>query len=359
MKASGLQLHIDSLRVIAAQLIVLHHLTVYGPLSVALNEHLPNISYWLFHEARLAVQIFLVVGGYIAAMSLDAGSATWKRPLWVLWLRRYWRLAAPCFVAVLLTCLCTEVARLVMQDNMLSATPTLGQLAGHALLLQNLLGQEALSAGVWYVAIDVQLFALLSLLMWPAAHLKSPLGARLSVLTVLVIMAASLIFFNLDARWDVGALYFFGAYAMGACAYWAGTSARRGKWLALLALLGLGVGLTLAYEFRERIAIALAVALWLGGLLGQRALLQGSKEALPLIGERLIQWGGKTSYALFLVHFAVLTLVNALFAQIPHPSWSGVAACVVLYWLVSMGLAAAFERWIERPLQSPPWMRQK
>jgi peptidoglycan/LPS O-acetylase OafA/YrhL len=122
--------------------------------------------------------------------------------------------------------------------------------------------------------------------------------------------------------------------------------------------LGLGVGLTLAYEFRERIAIALAVALWLGALLGQRALLQTSKEALPYIGERLIQWGGKTSYALFLVHFAVLTLVNALFAQIPYPSWSGVATCVVLYWLVSMGLAAAFERWIERPLQSPPWMRQ-
>jgi surface polysaccharide O-acyltransferase-like enzyme len=92
MKASGRQLHIDSLRVIAAQLIVLHHLTVYGPLSVALNEHLPNISYWLFHEARLAVQIFLVVGGYVAAMSLGAGSATWKKPLWVLWLRRYWRL---------------------------------------------------------------------------------------------------------------------------------------------------------------------------------------------------------------------------------------------------------------------------
>jgi hypothetical protein len=70
-------------------------------------------------------------------------------------------------------------------------------------------------------------------------------------------MAASLIFFNLDARWDVGALYFFGAYAMGACAYWAGTSARRGEWLALLALLGLGVGLTLAYEYRERIVFEL------------------------------------------------------------------------------------------------------
>jgi peptidoglycan/LPS O-acetylase OafA/YrhL len=145
---------------------------------------------------------------------------------------------------------------------------------------------------------------------------------------------------------------------MGACAYWAGTSARRGEWLALLALLGLGVGLTLVFEFRERIAVALAVTLWLGGLMGQPALLAASKEALPLLGERIIQWGGRTSYALFLVHFAVLTLVNTLYANLAQPSWGAVAACVVLYWLASMGLAAAFERWVERPLQTPPWVKQ-
>jgi peptidoglycan/LPS O-acetylase OafA/YrhL len=118
------------------------------------------------------------------------------------------------------------------------------------------------------------------------------------------------------------------------------------------------VGVALVFEFRERIAVALAVALWLGGLMGQPALLAASKEALPLLGERIIQWGGRTSYALFLVHFAVLTLMNTLYANLAQPSWGAVAACVVLYWLVSMGLASAFERWIERPLQSPAWMRQ-
>lgn len=351
MRARGRQLHIDSLKIIAAQLIVAHHLTAYGPLSKALDELLPTLSYWLFHDARLAVQVFLVVGGYVAAMSLSNLSTAWNRSLWEVCVGRYWRLAAPCFVAVLLTCLCTEIARFGMQDGMLSAAPSLVQLLGHALLLQNLLGQEALSAGIWYVAIDVQLFALMALLVWAGTSFKQMLWARLALV---VLMAASLLFFNLDERWDVGALYFWGAYGMGVCAYWAGTSRQPSKWLGLLAL---GVGLALLFEFRERIAVALAVALWLGGLLGHPALLAASKEALPLLGKRIIQWGGRTSYALFLVHFAVLTLVNSMYANLAQPSWADVAACLVLYWLASMGLAAAFERWVERPLQTPPWIK--
>lgn len=39
------------------------------------------------------------------------------------------------------------------------------QLLAHALLLQDLLDYEALSTGVWYVAIDLQLFALATVLI--------------------------------------------------------------------------------------------------------------------------------------------------------------------------------------------------
>jgi hypothetical protein len=38
--------------------------------------------------------------------------------------------------------------------------PTWFQAAAHVLLLQDVLGQNALSAGSWYIAMDLQLYAL-------------------------------------------------------------------------------------------------------------------------------------------------------------------------------------------------------
>ena len=52
-----------------------------------------------------------------------------------------------------------------LQDDIVPGAPTWTQLASHALLLQDLLQFEALSTGVWYVAIDFQLFLLLGELL--------------------------------------------------------------------------------------------------------------------------------------------------------------------------------------------------
>jgi hypothetical protein len=63
-----------------------------------------------------------------------------------------------------------------MEHESISAAPDLGQLLAHVLLLHDLLDQEALSAGVWYVAIDFQLFALAILLLWLPS--RRPRGVR-------------------------------------------------------------------------------------------------------------------------------------------------------------------------------------
>ena len=79
---------------------------------------------------------------------------------------------------------------------------------------------DALSAGVWYVAIDFQLFALMTLLLWLGRRPRWPQALLLGL------MLASLFFFNRDEDWDNWALYFFGAYGMGAAAFWAGNARR-------------------------------------------------------------------------------------------------------------------------------------
>lgn len=231
------------------------------------------------------------------------------------------------------------LARHWLNDDFIPEAPTLGQTLSHALLLHGVLGQESLSAGVWYVAIDFQLFALMTLLLW--------LGRRRlwTVLLVLGLIVLSLFFFNRHEDWDNWALYFFGAYGMGALAYWVGSSRHPGRLLGLMTLAGLAA---LALDFRGRIALALVVALLL-------ALLQwrdhsARQSRMPVGLGYLVGRLGQTSYALFLVHFPVLMLGNAVLAKLQLRSDAAAMGVLLASWAASLALALLFERWVEAPL---------
>jgi hypothetical protein len=73
--------------------------------------------------------------------------------------RRFVRLVVPYSVALLLAVLVAALVGSWMDHPSVPGAPDLGQLVANALLLQDIVGEEALSAGVWYVAIDFQLFA--------------------------------------------------------------------------------------------------------------------------------------------------------------------------------------------------------
>ena len=49
---------IDVLKIVAAQAIVMHHLSVYGPMADTLYEAWPAASDAFFNYSRLAVQVF-------------------------------------------------------------------------------------------------------------------------------------------------------------------------------------------------------------------------------------------------------------------------------------------------------------
>ena len=341
MNAHRRQPHLDAIKLIAAQLIVLHHFVAYGPLATALHQADPALSAWFYDYARMAVQVFLVLSGYLAVRSLAPSGPRRapSSPLALIW-QRYQRLILPLLAALLLAMASASLARHWLGADFIPEAPSALQLLAHATLLQGLLGYDALSAGVWYVAIDFQLFALLSLLLWLG---RSPQWGRAPLLGL---MLASLFYFNLDAGWDNWALYFFGSYGLGAAAFWAANSRHPGWRLALLAGVGL---LALALDFRERIAVALLVALLLGVLQWRHATLPASPPWPPAL-TRLASLLGQTSYALFLVHFSVLMLGNALFEEL-ELSGSGPAVLMLLAcWATCMGLSVLFERGVEAPL---------
>lgn len=329
---------IDLIKAVAAQLIVLHHLAWFGPMSdvaVQLSPWIDALRSGLANYGRYAVFAFIAVGGYLAAMSLSSSGV--DSPLRLIG-RRYLRLTLPFAAAMLLAVTSAAIARQLMTHDSIGNPVGSGQFVAHLLLLHSLLGVESLSAGVWYVAIDFQLHALLVALLWltepqpcrPASadYLRFALVASLAL--------ASLLYFSRDALWDATALYFFGAYAFGVLAAWAGHAAQPALLWLTMVLLG---GVALGVEFRGRIAVALLTALALAW--AQRH----SWRAQPLLAAL-----GRTSYALFLVHFPVCLVINALFTHYVADSPALNLAGVLLAWGASNGVAFAFHHQLESRL---------
>lgn len=338
---------LDGFKGVAAQLIVLHHLAFYGPMSDHVRPVAPLLIDWLDLYARMAVQVFLVIGGFLAARSLcpDGVARPGGTPAWTsLLARRYLKLAPPFIVAMLLASCASGLAGAWISHYSISASTTLAQLAAHVLLLHDILGYEAISAGAWYVAIDFQLYALMTAAVWLGSRDGQGADAvRRSWLVPLIITlltAASLLIFNRDAALDIWAPYFFGSYGLGALAWWArsGTAERR---LLLLAAMLVCALLALAIDFRDRIALAAVAALLL-------AFWRSSGRATPITP--LLGWLGRISYSVFLVHFPVCLLVNALFIRfMPETAgWQGLGMLVA--WAASMAAGAAFFSFVERPL---------
>lgn len=344
---------IDIVKGLACITIVWHHLAFYGPMSDIAQPLAPALMAFLYDYGRMAVQVFLVVGGYLAAASLApqgvarfdyAGNAIAKR---------FVRLVVPYAVALVVTVVVSALVRNWMDHPSVPDAPTLGQLVANALLLQDLVGADALSAGVWYVAIDFQLFSL-SVLVWAAVRaLPGPWGqhhrAALARGLIVASVAGSLWFFNRMAGLDMWALYFFGAYGLGMLAYWAVQAPRAHAWLAALVLMG---GAALVLDFRGRIAVAVVTALCLvlamrAGRGGQsaegRSALWAGLVAAPLqrMGARLAGVG-QMSYSVFLVHFAVCLLVNAVVGTL----WPTSAGINALGMLLAFGLSLAAGRWL-------------
>jgi peptidoglycan/LPS O-acetylase OafA/YrhL len=213
------------------------------------------------------------------------------------------------------------------------------------LLLHGVLGYPSVSAGAWYVAIDFQLYVLTILMLW-LGELIVDNRRRPGLMPVMVALgvAFSLLYFNLDADWDNWAPYFFGSYGLGLMAWWAGDPRRKaGAMLGLMALVLLPAVAALFLSFRSRIALAVVVAcvLFLFGRMQHRFAGRGWQA---------IHFLGKISYSVFLIHFPVCLLVNALFTAFVLPEPELQAFGMIVAWGASLAAGTVFHYWVELPL---------
>jgi peptidoglycan/LPS O-acetylase OafA/YrhL len=338
---------IDAVKVIASQLIVLHHLAVYGPMSDTVKSAVPVLVRVLREYALMAVPAFLVVGGFLAARGLLprlAGLRLRAFPA-LLW-ERYLRLARPYVLALIAAIACAWLARMLAPHADVPNAPISGQVVAHLLLLHDIIGVDALSAGVWYVAIDFQLYVLLLLLVaatWPLRRLAPTDHARIVLTACVVLAVLSLFWLNRNRELEMWAPYFFGAYGLGILAEY--LSRRTARFVPVL-LLAVLAATALYVEWRGRVLVAGLTAVLL-------ILSRGGRVAPAWASSGMIDFLSRISYSLFLIHYPVSLLVGTVVSRL----WPGHIAMnaigLVVAWATSIAAATLLHRFAEAPAGAP------
>ncbi len=222
----------------------------------------------------------------------------------------------------------------------------MAQVLAHTVFLQDILGYESLSAGLWFVCISFQLGIVYAIMLWIRDALAGRLGIAstswwidVPLLGGMAIAVSSLFFFNLDERWSVWWIYFFSQFFLGVLAYEALHSSFGKRWFMALVLL---MSLAIALHWRLHLVTALSVGLVLFISGKGRAWERGSAS-------RTVRYLGRISYSFFLIHFPVLVLVATLWAGFELDSPAQILWGFGLTYVVSILAAGAFYRLVEAP----------
>jgi peptidoglycan/LPS O-acetylase OafA/YrhL len=313
---------------------------------------MPNLSSILFDYGRYAVQVFLVVAGYLAAQSVGKlmaighahSNGFGARLVLQLAMRRYLRLVGPYVVALLITVVCASLARQWSADEYIGQPETTAQVLAHLFLLQGALGYDSISAGVWYVAIDWQLFT--ALVVVYAVFRQQTI--RISV--IFILMVASLLYFNRHADYENSFIYFIGSYGLGIFACWASSVH--------------AINANLRWVSAKKVLLATAFIVLLSALHSvwlRNYLALGIAFLLLYAGNRpyrhpqswlasAMQWASARAYCAFLIHFAFILLANTTLVvwnvESPAIGLGFVALISVLSWIA----AGYLYRWVELPV---------
>ncbi len=303
---------IDPVKAIAAQLIVWHHMMLYSSMRAPLEEAFPSLIGFLANEAKYAVQVFLVIGGFLAAQSFEKylvssnGRPRTKFSLTVLIAaigNRYSRLIKP-FGLALLVAVASIILTLKVAPYADLERVEWRQFVAHLFLLHDVMGFDAISAGVWYIAIDFQLFAMFSLVVMFGQRLSGFLGlhAAFTVLLItLTLSIAALFDFNRLPELEAWAPYFFGSYSLGVIAHRAVVANEKMLGASIIVVL---ISVAMAVDFRERLFVA-------AGTAGFLLIAPGAQNLPRWMKTRCVNFFNQSSYPLFLIHYPVAVLLFA------------------------------------------------
>lgn len=364
---------LDAFRGIGALAIACFHIHRYGPLPAAADQVLPDVFQGIIDMGWMAVQMFLVLAGFVTAYSLRNVRMSWPA-LANFSLRRVIRLGGPYWLVVVLVTAMSVPAIYWLRDTSLTETVSLGQFLACLFFLQDILGFGNISAGMWFVCIDLQ-FGLLMPLMLGAAQWLARGRARGSaadvgalLLLFLPLAIGSLFFFNTTIENDMWVYPFFFMPFLGILGWWTleGRMPRAVFWsyVALL-VLGGGYQVQIASQALASSPPGEVEADWLYSpsapqvhviefstaiLTGVSIYLMGRFGVLTRwFALRPLQYLGAISYSLFLIHYPVSWCVTAIGYRLtgdrPWPALGWLALALTS----SIGAAHLLHRYVEAP----------
>lgn len=383
----GRSTFIDALRGIAALGVACYHITRYEPGGQPSRELIPRFVLAGFDHAWIGVQIFFVISGFVIAYSLREARVT---PGYFAnyALRRSVRLDPPYWTTIVFVLLLHALLHLHLGfespldvPSKLEPELSASLVASHLVYLQNILGYDNLSAGFWTLCIEVQFYILYVTGLGIAQRAGLAIAQRASPrhtgtwLLVVFLPAALLSLFEWTRTAGAQSVYdndmwiirFFCMFFLGAAALWTleGWIPAALFWLYVVAVVGRIVmqawfeGLSDDLTVGLSAALAAGLAIYLTGRLGKL----GSWFGAPIL-----QYLGRISYSLYLIHFPISYVVMLLGYEVrgtPGPAeaivWLGLAlaaslaAAHVLYVLVeapSVRLAARLKRPAQEPVKA-------
>jgi peptidoglycan/LPS O-acetylase OafA/YrhL len=374
----GRSTFIDALRGIAALSVTCYHIFRYGPFPEPAAEIIPEFLQTWFDHGWIGVQVFFVISGFVIAYSLRG---SWITPGFTVnyAFRRSLRLDPPYWTTITIVLLLHWLMHLHLGFESPLDIPTPMDppfswhvVVSHLLYLQGLMGYENLSAGFWTLCIEVQFYLMYVVGQGVAQRLGSgnrpdrttPVSWALPAVFA-PIAVLSLFVWNpglgettwkdlvspLGWSWlsrsdpgrDFWITHFFCMFFLGCAAWWAldGRVSPRVFWGYVLLFI---VRLAWLWSLDLTIALVAGVSIYLLGRMGRLT---------TALSWRPLQYLGRISYSLYLIHFSVAYVVTSLgygYLTSPEdisPVYATVWLCLAL--VASLGAAHLLYRAVESP----------
>lgn len=325
---------VDSLRGLAALAIMFFHLWwYYDDFSNSfVNESMMRL--------RGGVQILLVISGFVIAYTLRRTWFTAKEVALFIG-RRLVRLVPAYWVAIAIAML-TDVACDYLWDlpKPIEGPHTISRTLAHMAFVQDILKHDALSAGLWTLCIEMQ-FYFVAIFGWGLAQRLFPrpdvTKATPSAVGLLVVFApwaiVCLFTWRQMSSTEHFVIHFLWMFFLGMITWWALDKTVPMWAFAVVIAIGLG-DLCYNSDWRYQNAVALTTALMI--------FTAGYTQRLHVwLNWSPLQYLGKISYSLYLIHFPVSHLISSIGWQRYNDEPSPMEARLILLTAVIVSLVAA------------------
>lgn len=319
---------LDGLRGIAAMAVVLYHL--YEPVTAAsAGEWMPPVLQAVALRGFLGVDIFFVLSGFVIAYSTRNASPSFGY-LGRFALRRSIRLDPPYWLTIAAELFVVFLT--IRFFGMHPDIPTPAQVLAHLFYAQNLLGYGDVLPIFWTLCYEIQFYVgyVFLLILWR----KYPADRRTAILGLAVLFSLSLYTRYGPNNIEGLALHRWFQFFLGVLAYWVVCKQTTLRTFLLAAGTALAAAAIAGYGIEQAVApIAATLVLY--------------SARKQWFNSTVLQFLGKTSYSLYLVHLIVgarlVSLLDTFLPPLPTPmAWAlyttgilaSTASAYILYYAV-------------------------